>query len=188
MTFGTHSFKNSSLIVIAMVQINPSDHVHLDRLLVVRCRSKFVADPEAEGDNTFQEVPDFSDKLREHRSDVLAWALEGLRNYWIHRLAAVPPALEQWKRELGGSQDLLSDWVMENLEQSDSTSDFVRRSEVYAAYRCATEEERDRKAAMGKQKFFHKLLLVLGEENYRTQIRSSDGVYKDCFRGWRFVR
>ena len=170
-------------------EINSEDHVHLDRMLVMRARSKFLAAEDMPVDpqpNTYEKITDFSSRLEGVKADILAWALKGLSRYWTLRLGQVPPTMRQWKRELGDSQDFVREWVDERLEHTQQRTDFVRRSELYQDYRTHTEEERDKKTAMGKSKFFHKLLLELGEENLKSQIKTAAGSFKDCFSGWRF--
>lgn len=157
-----------------------SDHVHLRRMLVVRCRSKFVPQAELSPD-TFLEIPDFGALLHQHASDMLAWAAAGLQAYFASGLADPPAIMDTWKRELTCTQDLVKDWVADTLVPSEQQ--FVKRSDLYQHYRAATEEERQPRKALGKQKFFHKLLLELGEDNYKARHAGA----RDCFLNWSYI-
>ena len=167
--------------------LNFADHVHLGRLLVMRCRSKFLPEADYKGEpDTHLQIPDFADRLKQHRSDIMAWALAGLANYRTKRLQ-VPPIMNAWKAELNGSQDLVKAWVGDTLEHTGDQNDFVKRSELYQDYRSAIEEERDKRKALGKTKFFHKLLLELGEDCFREQLKRQNAKYNGVFLGWRRV-
>lgn len=64
--------------------------------------------------------------------------------------------------------------------------DFLKRSELYADFRSQIEEERDRKTAIGKQKFFHKLLLELGEDDYKQRHQRGKTQARDVFVCWSY--
>jgi len=162
-----------------------ADTTHLERLLVMRCRSKFLPAAQYKGEpNTFQQIPDFVEKLAEHKSEILAWALDGLAQYWVKRLE-VPAIMHTWKAELNSSQDLVTEWVQDNLEHTGNDNDFVKRAQIYQDYKAHTEEEHDKRKALGKQKFFHKLLVVLGDECHRDQVFRHHEKHRGVYLGWR---
>lgn len=168
--------------------INFEDHVHMGRMLVMRCRSKFLPADQLTGEpNTFEEIPGFGDQLKEHRSALLAWALEGLGDFWVKRLENVPPIMHVWKRELTGSQDLVKVWIRERLLHTGDANHFVKRADLYQDYKAFTEEERDKKHALGKQRFFHKLLLEMGEECHKDQLKRDGVNHTSCFVHWTMV-
>lgn len=169
-------------------EVDPTDHVHLGRMLVIRCRSQFLDEASMTSDpHTFEKITDFADHLQQRRSDVLAWALAGLREYWTKGLREAPPVMEKWKQELSNSQDLVSEWIGLRLKFTGNSTDFVKRSDLYQDFKATVEEERDKRTAMGKTKFFGKLLLELGEERHRAQYKRDGINTRDVFLAWSFV-
>ena len=79
--------------------------------------------------------------------------------YWELRLGQAPPIMAQWRREIAGQQDLVKEWVEQALTKTGDKADFVKRSELYQSFKAATEEEREKRTALGKQKFFHRKII-----------------------------
>ena len=81
--------------------------------------------------------------------------------------------------------DHVAKWIENHLRCTENPEDFVKRSDMYRHYRSNVEEERDKKTALGKQKFFHKLMLELGEAGFRARYQGGNQQSRDVFLGYR---
>lgn len=139
-------------------------------MLVVQHRSKFChSEEEYEAEKhvqyTFMIDPDMGNKITQLRPYFLRWFLDGVVMYMRHRFTQLPPQVEEWKTQLVKSQDTVAAFVAERLVKTGDESHHVQRAILYREYTEAFPEERNKKTALGKNKWFEQMQRHLGSDH-----------------------
>lgn len=169
-----------------------TDGALISRMIMLHHRSKFCETTEqmAEEKNTsyvFLADSNLDVKLQLWRPYLLRFFLQGSLMYFQWGFTKVPEACVQWRKELVKERDTVSSFVEEHLHQTGSLADGVDAAALYEDYKQAFPEEKSKRSALGKRKWFEQLHKILGDDGYyEAQRTMPDGSKKRrSWIGWR---
>ena len=178
----------------SMPEFDWTDSALISRMLIVHHRSKFCESQEQllEDNGTphvFLADPNLDEKLRLWRPYILRFFLKGCKLYFAEGFTKVPETCVQWRKELVRERDTVGAFVEDNLQRTGNDIDFVERASMYRLYADIYPEERNRKTALGKRKWFDQLQKVLGEDGFHELQRTMpDGSKRrQSWSGWKML-
>lgn len=137
------NFKPTHTLFLATNHVPPGltgDFALLKRLLLIDFPYKFVDNPS--GDNERQRDPELLRKLREYRTGILGWLVEGCL-LWQQQGIAPPDSIRAGIEQLRYSEDYLDRWIQ---DRDLDTSDPEHRQpfkEIYKSFTDWYEDEID---------------------------------------------
>ena len=151
-----------------------TDEAVVSRLLVLSHRSRFCEsdqqyEQEKHKPHTFKARSDMKAKIKEWRPYLLRWFLAGCQQYLADGFNNIPQECLAWQKQLVERQNSVTCFCKEHLEPSEDPHAYVDRSMLYEAYKAAYPEERNKKASLGKRKWFQQLHAYLGAEGYHER-------------------
>lgn len=169
-----------------------TDKSLLDRILVLHHRSKFCDnDKEYEEQQhipyTFPADPDMKDKIQRWRPQLFHYFYQGLEKYFEVGFRQIPASCEEWKQKLMQTKDTVAQFVEDNLEKTGDKSDAVDTNSMYEMYKGIFTQEKNKKTALGKRKWFEQLWKVMTDDGYAEDPRlMPDGSRKRrTWLGWK---
>lgn len=168
-----------------------TDEALISRMLVLHHRSRFC---ETQGQmqeelksspHTFMADPNLDDKLQRWRPYLLRFFLKGCELYHDEEFSKIPASCTTWKKELVKQHDTVKGFVDDSLECTGNDEDFIERSHLYEAYKMAYPEEKNKKTALGKRKWFDQLQTHLGSDGFFERKKKGGAFHRDIWIGWR---
>ena len=155
-----------------MPQLDFTDGALVDRLLVLQHRSRFIKSVEAYEE--FQHVPntfpaiDLDDKLVEWRPAIARWLLAGHERWRQVGFTQLPQQCREFTQALVGEQDTVKMFVDQEVVLTDNPGDFFTQKDAYDKFSYSNPEERNKKTALGRNRFYSQLRTYLSQY-YKAQ-------------------
>lgn len=108
-----------------------------------------------------------------------------MNKYYIHEFNNIPESCNVLKKSIVSGQDNVKDFIDKKLIQTNNIKDFVEQVKLYDNFYDSCIDERTRKTAIGKNKFYHRLKQLLGADNYRNDTTCNGKRYRSVFLNWR---
>lgn len=168
-----------------------TDLALISRMLVLHHRSKFCetqAQMDTEkGPYVFLADPNLDAKLQRWRPYLLRFFIQGCVRYFQEGFTNIPEACTTWRTELVRQHDTVKAFVDDSLEHTMAQEDYIERSTLYEAYKVAYPEERVKKTALGKRKWFDQLQLHLGQDGYFPRKKVANMQRREVWLGWKMT-
>ncbi len=169
-----------------------TDTALISRMLVLHHRSKFCETEEQmqqePSPHVFLADPNLDNKLQTWRPYILRFFLRGCAAYFRDGFTKIPDACSSWRDDLVKQHDTVKAFVEDHLEHTGRHEDHIERSSLYEAYKGSYAEEKNKKTALGKRKWFEQLKVHLGDEHYHANPRLDGGRRpRDVWFQWRMT-
>lgn len=194
---GVEEFEWTAKMILAynancMPGFDFTDSALISRMLVLHHRSKFCETEEQiqqeKGPHVFLADPNLDTKLQRWRPYLLRYFIKGCARYFQEGFTNVPEACGAWRQELVRQHDTVKAFVDDSLEHTHKDEDYIERSTLYEVYKAAYPEEKIKKTALGKKKWFDQLQVHLGLEGFYERKRLGDGKRgRDLWLGWKLM-
>ena len=167
-----------------MPQLDFTDGALVDRLLVLQHRSRFIKSVEAYEEfqlvpNTFPAI-DLDDRLVEWRPAIARWLLAGHERWRQVGFTHLPQQCREFTEALVGEQDTVKVFADEHLVSTASDSDHITQAMAYERFLLVTPEERVKKTALGRNRFYDQLRKHLPDK-FHKQKRVAGEVIKNAY-------
>ena len=155
-----------------MPQLDFTDGALVDRLLVLQHRSRFIKSLEAYKElqhvpNTFPAI-DLDDRLAEWRPAIARWLLAGHERWRQVGFTQLPQQCRKFTEALVGEQDTVKMFVDQDVVLTDNPVDFFTQKDAYDKFSYSNPEERNKKTALGRNRFYSQLRSYLSQY-YKAQ-------------------
>eukprot|EP00891_Asterochloris_glomerata_P005780 jgi/Astpho2/5780/fgenesh1_pg.00080_%23_41_t len=169
-----------------MPQLDFTDGPLVDRLLVLKHRSRFIMSADSYEQqkhipNTFAAVVDIADKLVLWRPSLMRWLLQGHLRWRQIGFTQLPEQCRKFTEDLVGEQDTVKAFVEDSIQFSGQATDFVTRSRLWTLYKSEHPEENNKKTALGKQRWWARLQQLMPAQNFYSDKKIGGKKYRDLY-------
>lgn len=172
-----------------MPKFDYTDKALIDRMIVVKHRSRFCPnkidfEENSHREYTYMADTDMEEKLIMWRPYLMKWCLDGLNKYYLTRFENIPESCNILKKSIVSGQDIVKEYIDNYLIYTGDNKDYVVRIPMYNKFKDLYKEESDKKCALGKGKFLERLKQLLGIDNFRIDLKREIRS-KDVFLKWK---